>query len=138
MGHAASALMGRPVLARGVLAAGVLALLAGCAAPRQPMYLWERFPRQQYDTLLRSGASIDEQIRDLQAHAEKARGSAAALPPGFRAHLGMLYLSMGNADQARALWQAEVAAFPESAPYMERLMARLGPPADSKAPEPTK
>lgn len=123
-----------PAALRGVSGAGLLALLVGCAAAPRPLYLWERFPRQQYDTLLRSGVSVDQQIRDLQAHAEKARASDAALPPGFRAHLGMLYLATGNADQARALWQAEQAAFPESVPYMDRLLKRLDAPAADQAP----
>ena len=111
---------------------GVAALISGCAQPRPaPLYMWESFPRQQYQTLLREGGSLDEQIRTLEAHAEKARGANAALPPGMRAHLGMLYLSAGNADQARRLWSAEKAAFPESAPYMDQLLRRLDAPQKS-------
>ncbi len=119
-------------LARAGLAAlaGALALLTGCAgtAPK-PLYLWEGFARQQYDALLREGYSPDDQIRTLEAHAEKARGANAALPPGLRAHLGMLHLGAGNADRARDLWQAEKAAFPESAPYIDQLLNKLAAPA---------
>lgn len=104
--------------------AGVL-LLSACAAPSKPLYLWEAFPRQQYEVLQRSGADANAQILAMQAHAEKARAANAALPPGFRAHLGMLQLSVGAADQARASWQAEKAAFPESVPYMDQLLKRL-------------
>jgi len=89
------------------------------------MYMWESFPRQQYDFLVREGATPDEQIQALEAHVENARSENAALPPGLRAHLGMLYLNAGNPDRARALWQAEEAAFPESAPYMDKLIERL-------------
>jgi len=106
--------------------AGGIAVLAGCAARGPgPLYLWETFPRQQYDTLLREGYSPDEQIRMLEAHAEKARGANAALPPGFRAHLGMLHLGSGNVDRARELWQAEKNVFPESSPYMDQLLKKL-------------
>jgi hypothetical protein len=115
------------VFQRGVLVAS-LALLAGCAHQPRDLYMWGAFPRQQYDALLREGASPDEQIRTLEAQAEKARGANAALPPGFRAHLGMLYLNAGNVDQARELWLAEKSAFPESAPYMDRLLGRLQAP----------
>jgi hypothetical protein len=114
------------VRARHVIAClGFAVLITGCAQAPQPMYLWESFPRQQYDTLMRTGSSPDEQIRDLQAHAEKARAGNTALPPGFRAHLGMLYLSVGNVAEARSLWQAEKLAFPESAHYMNQLLKRL-------------
>ncbi|WP_326535884.1 DUF4810 domain-containing protein [Pseudorhodoferax sp.] len=104
--------------------AGAL-LLSACAAPNKPLYLWEGFPRQQYEVLQRTGLDANAQIQALQAHAEKARAAGAALPPGFRAHLGMLQLSVGAADQARASWQAEKLAFPESAPYMDQLLKRL-------------
>lgn len=105
-------------------------VLGGCAAKGPgPMYLWESFPRQQYDALLREGYSPDEQIRAMEAHAEKARGANAALPPGFRAHLGMLHLGAGNDGRAAELWQAEKAAFPESAGYMDQLLKKLNAPA---------
>jgi hypothetical protein len=117
-----------------LLGAALAALLVGCAQPsRAPLYLWEDFPRQQYDTLLRPGMGPDEQIRAIQAHIEKARGLGASLPPGLRAHLGMLYLGMGNADEARQLWQAEKLAFPESTPFMDQLLKRLGEPAKKAA-----
>lgn len=118
------------------IVAGVLgaALLVGCAQAPKPMYLWESFPRQQYDTLLRAGTDRDEQIRDLQAHVEKARADGSVLPPGLRAHLGMLYLAAGNVGEARHLWQAEKAAFPESVPYMNQLLKRLDAPANAMPP----
>jgi hypothetical protein len=93
--------------------------------------MWETFPRQQYDALLREGSSPDEQIRVLEAHAQKARGANAALPPGFRAHLGMLQLGAGNVDRARELWSAEKVAFPESASYMDQLLKKLDAPEKS-------
>jgi hypothetical protein len=99
------------------------------------MYMWETFPRQQYDLLIREGASPDDQIQTLEAHAQKARAANAALPPGLRAHLGMLYLNSGNIERARELWNAERTAFPESAPYMDQLLKRLDAPAKTAKSE---
>lgn len=113
------------------LSVGLLAAaLTGCAKPpAAPLYHWENFPRQQYETLLRTDGGPDAaQVTALQAQAEKARAKGAALPPGFRAHLGMLHLRAGNADEARQLWQAEKLAFPESTPYMDQLLKRLDAP----------
>jgi hypothetical protein len=112
-----------------------IAVLAGCAhkAP-PPLYMWEAFPKMQYDTLLRPGVTPVEQVSAMEAQAEKARAAGAALPPGFRAHLGMLKLSGGDVDQARQLWQAEKAAFPESTPYMDQLLKRLDAPAKKGNP----
>jgi hypothetical protein len=111
---------------RGLLLGVGIALLSGCAhkgAP--PLYMWESFPKLQYDTLLRSGSPDPEQVIAMEAHAEAARGAGAALPPGFRAHWGLLKLSAGDPDQARQLWEAEKAAFPESAPYIDQLLKQL-------------
>lgn len=114
-----------------VAAAASLLSLVGCATAPKPLYHWESFPKQQYSVLLRDGVSPDEQIRSLEAQAERARATNATLPPGFRAHLGMLYLGAGNAQRAKELWIAEKAAFPESTPYMDRLLKRLDPPAQA-------
>jgi hypothetical protein len=117
------------------LAAAVVTLtvLTGCAQRQPPLYLWENFPRQQYDTLLQQGGGSQEQISVLEAQAEKARATDAALPPGFRAHLGMLYLGAGNPGRANELWKAEKVAFPESSPYMDRLLTRLNAQAVAPA-----
>ncbi len=103
-------------------------MIVGCAQAPKPMYMWESFPRQQYDTLLREGLDTAAQIQAMEAHAEKARAANAALPPGFRMHLGMLHLTVGNASAASRMWQAEKLAFPESAPYVETLIKRLQAP----------
>lgn len=143
--------MGQPVTAPGPRAGAAAAVVAiaaatlglvGCAQPSAPLYLWESFPRQQYAYLLREGVSPDQQIKEIEAHAEKARAANALLPPGLRAHLGMLYLSVGNPGRAMELWNAEKLAFPEATPYMDQLLQRLrGPGAapakgDSRAQEP--
>lgn len=122
-------------LIQGLALGGCVALLVGCAQRGlAPLYMWEAFPKQQYDTLLRAGVSPLEQVGVMEAHVEKARAAGAALPPGFRAHLGMLKLSLGDADQARQLWQAERAAFPESASYMDQLLKRFETPAKKDNP----
>jgi hypothetical protein len=111
---------------RALLAFAIGLALVGCAnKPRPPLYQWEAFPKLQYEALLRTDAPPMEQVATMEVQAEKARANGAALPPGFRAHLGMLKLSAGDPDQARQLWLAEKAAFPESAPYMDQLLRRL-------------
>jgi hypothetical protein len=112
------------VVRRLAVAVALLALV-GCASRSPLLYSWESFPRLQYDILLREGASPLAQIAAMNAHAESAKAKNVALPPGFRAHLGMLHLSVGNADAARDLWSAEKVAFPESAHYMNSLLRRL-------------
>jgi hypothetical protein len=118
------------------LAALSVALLSGCVQAPKPLYLWESFPRQQYDALIREGFSPQEQIDSMESHAQKARGTATALPPGFRAHLGMLHLAVGNPDAARQAFEGEKAAFPESTPYMDSLLKRMSAPTQTGKGDP--
>lgn len=100
-------------------------LLAGCAQPPRLLYHWEGYERQVYAYLNGDTSSAAEQLGILQAQAEKASARQAALPPGFRAHLGLLQLHLGNPDEARRQLLAEKAAFAEAAPFMDFLLARL-------------
>ena len=119
---------------RRTAAAAAVGMLVGCAAKPVPLYMWESFPHQQYDTLQRDGASPEQQMQAMEQHMEKARAANAALPPGFRAHLGMLELNVGHADRARQLFESEKSAFPESAPYMDKLLAKLNAPTQGSQP----
>lgn len=99
------------------------------------MYTWDAFPKQQYESLLASGSQLPaDQLLAMQAQAEKTLAAGGRLPPGFRAHFGMLKLSVGDANGARELWQGEKLAFPESAPFMDRLLKRLGATAKVENP----
>lgn len=124
--------MRRTSMLRSAFLGSAVIVMVGCATTTPPLYMWDTFPRQQYDVLLGGVAGTQDQIRALEAHAEKARASHAALPPGFRAHLGMLHLTAGNSDEARRLWHAEKESFPEAAPYMDQLLKRLDSPTTSK------
>jgi hypothetical protein len=105
-----------------IAAAGVL---AGCAQTPSRLYHWEGFQDQLYRYFSADKSSHEEQLRVLGAQVEKARASGAALPPGFRAHLAMLYLQLGRDGEARQELEAEKVNFPESAPYMDFLLKRM-------------
>ena len=106
----------------------LLVALVGCAQPPKPLYHWEGYQRQLYEHLKSDGTGPDEQLRQLQAQADKARTGGLALPPGFRAHVGMVNLRLGRDSEARQSLEAEKAAFPEAAPYMDFLLKRLNEP----------
>jgi hypothetical protein len=80
-----------------------------------------------YEHFKGDGSGPDEQLLHLQAQEQAARAGGAALPPGFHAHVAVLYLRLGRGDEARAQLEAEKASFPESAPYMDFLLAKMTP-----------
>jgi hypothetical protein len=102
--------------------------LAGCAEAPKRLYYWEGFQGQLYEHFRADSSSPEDQLRILDAQAQKARASGAALPPGFRAHLAMIYLRLGRDGEAKQELEAEKANFPESAKYMDFLLKRMTAP----------
>jgi hypothetical protein len=106
-------------------AAALCAALVGCGHAPRPLYHWDGFQGQLYEHFKSQGSGPDDQLRAMDAQAQKARAAGAALPPGFRAHMAMLYLRLGRDDEARAQLEAEKLSFPESAPYMDFLLKNM-------------
>jgi hypothetical protein len=107
--------------------------LAGCAAGPKPLYHWEGYQRQVYESFKGDSTGPAEQLGVMQIQAEKARAAGAALPPGFRAHIALLQLRMGRYDEARRMIEEEKAAFPESAHYMDFVLKSMGEKSDKKS-----
>lgn len=105
----------------------VAALATGCAT--QPgLYQWGSYEDQIYAMYADGGkSSPQDQLIKLESDAEKARAANKPLPPGHHAHLGYLYFQTGRLDQAIAAFETEKLLFPESRPYMDRLIARAKP-----------
>ncbi|MDH1056579.1 DUF4810 domain-containing protein [Aquipseudomonas alcaligenes] len=105
--------------------AGLLAasgLLTGCVNQPQSLYYWNGYQEQVYARFKGEGSSPQEQVAALEASLQEARAQDRALPPGFHAHLGMLYAELGKLDQVRQQFETEKTLFPESAPYMDLLL----------------
>jgi hypothetical protein len=103
-----------------VLAAG---LLSGCVTPEKPLYYWGDYQQVVYSHF--KGGAPEAQRARLEQTAHLAQSRGEALPPGFNAHLGLLYLNTGQLDKAQGAFQAEAALFPESRPYMEFLLKKF-------------
>lgn len=109
----------------GVALAVAGALLAGCAAQKpQTLYQWDAYQPQVY-AYLKGQASPEQQIDSLEQALQQIRAKGNRPPPGFHAHLGALYASVGKGQQAQQELLAEKAAFPESSAYMDFLLKNL-------------
>jgi hypothetical protein len=107
---------------------GILALfLSACAsAPPKTLYQWESYEAQTYAHL--QGESREAQIDALERDREKIRASGKTAPPGFYAHLGMLYAETGNDAEALACFTEEKRRFPEAAVFMDFLLDKYKKP----------
>ena len=99
--------------------------LPGCAEAPKRLYHWDGFQAQLYEYFKGDGSNPDEQLRVLNDQSQRARASGAALPPGFHAHLAMIYLRLGRDTEARLELEAEKSSFPESTQYMDFLLKHM-------------
>jgi len=102
------------------------ALLSGCAATTKSaaLYQWDGYQPQVYEYFKRQ-TSPQQQIDAMEKARQQVAAKGAALPPGFHAHLGALYASVGNDRGAQQELLAEKQAFPESATYMDLLLSKV-------------
>lgn len=108
------------MIRRLTLGLGVALVLAGCQHRAPSLYQWENYQPQVYQYF--KGESPDAQIAVLVADLQKIRSEGKTPPPGYHAHLGLLYSVTGKADLMAAEFEAEKQLFPESAAYMDFLL----------------
>ncbi|MEQ6289610.1 DUF4810 domain-containing protein [Vogesella sp. GCM10023246] len=102
-----------------LLAAG----LSGCAGQQaKPLYHWGVYQPQVYEYFKGDGASHEAQIAALEADVQQARAKDEPLPPGYHAHLGLLYSHTGKLDQVKQEFTTEKTLYPESSAFMDFLL----------------
>ncbi len=119
----------RPIATRiaAPIAAAVTLLLGACAAhPPQTIYAWGSYEDLIYTSQVKPGSLTPRaEVDVLQKDRELARAANKPLPPGWHAYLGYLYFEDGEADLAKVELDAEKAAFPESATFVDQIFANL-------------
>lgn len=97
----------------------------GCVAPPKPLYSWGSYQKQVYEHFKGQNTGPEAQVQALEADFQKIRANGSTPPPGFHAHLGLLYSTLGKDDQAFQQLQTEKGLFPESTQYIEFLLAKV-------------
>lgn len=118
-------------MARAVLAAAALFALgaAGCGGAG-PLYRWGHYEGVLYDMYAHPGkADPATQIAKLSEDIQRAQDEGERVPPGVHAHLGYMYYLQGNAEAATRELRTEKELFPESAVFVDRLLAQIAAPA---------
>ena len=99
-------------------------LFAGCTSP--DIYSWGRYEDLLYTSYSKpEKAPAEMQLERMEADYKKACARNQRVPPGFHAHLGHLYSQLGRLDDARKQFETEKTEFPESALFVDQLIARL-------------
>lgn len=96
-------------------------IMTGCANRPQPLYYWGNFQDQQY-AYFKGEKGPEDGIQALEKIREEAKSQGKLVPPGFQAHLGMLYGLTGRTDMFEQNLQAERQQFPECSAYVDFLL----------------
>ncbi|MGY3916919.1 DUF4810 domain-containing protein [Aeromonas australiensis] len=94
----------------------------GCATPPKPLYNWDEYQESVYQHL--TDQDNGEQIDRLEKNLQKASGKGEKVPPGFHAHLAMLYAQQGRDDLALEHFEKEKQLFPESTTFIDFLLTQ--------------
>ncbi len=96
--------------------------LGGCATKPPSLYQWQGY-QNNVDAYFRADKlSLDAQTQLMEEDLQKIRAGGGAVPPGYYAHLGLLYGQQGKLDQFAQQMQAEKAQYPESGTFMDFLL----------------
>lgn len=93
-------------------------VLAGCAT-NKTLYGWGQYEPQVYEYF--KGESPEQQILVLESHLKETESKGEKIPPGFYAHLGLLYAKVGKDAEFRIMLEQEKQLYPESSKYINNL-----------------
>jgi len=104
----------------------MMLLVAGCGT--KTLYEWGDYQNSLY-VMWVEPEDFDpaDHLRILTEQVAEIESEERAVPPGVRAHIGMLQHQAGNVVEARRYLAAEKAAFPESTIFVDGLLNRMGP-----------
>ena len=75
------------------------------------------------------GVDLQAEIDALEKQLSQSMDKERPIPPGLHAHLGYLHSVAGNPAAAREQLEREKALYPESARFVDFLLAKLAPGA---------
>lgn len=109
-------------------------LLSGCVTQPKTLYNWGSYQNQLY-ARFKADSSPEQQIQEMEKTLQ-APTSSQPVAPGFHAHLGLLYGEAGRHAEMCEQFNIEKQLFPESAQFMDFLLAKAEPNAGKKKETP--
>ncbi len=97
--------------------------LTGCATNKN-LYNWGSYEPQIYSYF--KGDSPEKQINELEAHLAEMNSNGSKPPPGFYAHLAMLYSKVGREAEVKNMFEMEKNIYPESKIFINNIVNGFG------------
>lgn len=97
-------------------------LLSGCATKPPTIYQWQGYEKNVDSYFRTNGADLEAQVLAMEADLQKIRAAGGVVPPGYQAHMGLLYGKQGKLDQFAQQLDAEKKQYPESETFVDFLL----------------
>lgn len=98
------------------------ALMTACANKPVTLYQWQGYQGNVDEYFRGDKSSPAEQLQKMETDLQKIQTSGAAVPPGYYAHMGLLYGQQGRLDEFADKIQTEKKQYPESDQFMSFLL----------------
>lgn len=101
--------------------------LGGCATKDTSLYYWGSYEEMIQEMYVEPGnAPAALQIEKLEEDIQKSDALGKKNPPGFYAHLGMMYAAEGKESLAHLALLKEIELYPEATTFIETLLKNQG------------
>ena len=101
--------------------------LASCTTTQKPLYSWYNYDTTSYTYLKNSDEkSVQELLKTYETIIQKQQGSRQTPPPGIYADYGFLLLQANRTEQGKEMLLKEMALYPESTIFIERILKLMG------------
>lgn len=96
-------------------------VLTGCQTTK-PLYHYGSYQSNLYQHFNQEETGVPEQIEQLELTIQQAAKKQLNVAPGIYAHLGYLYLQVGQVDTGLTYLTKEKELYPESATFIDFLL----------------
>ena len=101
-------------------------VIGGCAAQPGVDYYWGKYSQTLYALKKNPSPEAEQRhIEELEDIISKSDEKGFRVPPGVQAELGYRYAQRGDSQKASGHFQAELAAYPESRLFIEKMQGML-------------
>lgn len=109
-----------------VLLFGLVFLVSGCAANKGVDYYWGNYSSTLYALKKTPGPEAEQRhVEELEEIIAVSAEKGYRVPPGVQAELGFRYAQQGNSQKAQSHFEAELASYPESQHFIEKMQRMI-------------
>lgn len=109
-----------------ILGLFILLGMVSCESKKKALYTWGNYDAVSYNYIKNeTDQSLDDLLKTYDKLMANQKGLRKALPPGLCADYGFFLLKKGEKAKALEMLKNEVALYPESATFINRIIKKL-------------